>query len=148
MRLVAVGRMKDRAEKALLERYVKRLRPSLTIVELPDGRGSSAEIKRQEARALLAACSPQAYVVALDESGKQWKSAVFAQALQTWQEEGRLLCFIIGGADGLETSVLQRANLCLSLGLLTLPHMLARIILVEQLYRAQTILAGHPYHRA
>ena len=148
MRLIAVGRMKDQAEKALLDRYVKRLRPALEIIELPDGRGTPAEIKRHEARAILAACPPQAYVIALDEAGTHGHSVAFAQALQKWQEQGRLLCFVIGGAEGLDASIRQRADNCLSLGLLTWPHRLVRIMLVEQLYRAQTIIAGHPYHRA
>ena len=148
MRLIAVGRMKDQAEKALLDRYVKRLRPVLEVIELPDGRGTPPEIKRQEARAILAACPPQAYLIALDESGTHGQSVAFAQALQKWQEQGRLLCFVIGGAEGLDTSIRRRADYCLSLGLLTWPHRLVRIMLVEQLYRAQTIIAGHPYHRA
>ena len=148
MRLIAVGRMKDQAEKALLDRYVKRLRPVLEVIELPDGRGTPPEIKRQEARAILAACPPQAYVIALDESGTHGQSVAFAQALQKWQGQGRLLCFVIGGAEGLDTSIRRRADYCLSLGLLTWPHRLVRIMLVEQLYRAQTIIAGHPYHRA
>ena len=148
MRLIAVGRMKDQAEKALMCRYVKRVRPVLEVIELSDGRGTPAEIKRQEARAILGACPPQAYVIALDESGTHGHSVAFAQALQKWQEQGRLLCFIIGGAEGLDTSIRRRADYCLSLGLLTWPHRLVRIMLVEQLYRAQTIIVGHPYHRA
>ena len=148
MRLIAVGRMKDQAEKALMGRYMKRLRPAFEIIELPDGRGTPVEIKRKEARAILAACPSHAYVIALDESGAHWHSVALAQTLQKWQEHGRLLCFVIGGAEGLDASIRQRADHCLSLGLLTWPHMLVRIMLVEQLYRAQTIIAGHPYHRA
>ncbi|WP_249209136.1 23S rRNA (pseudouridine(1915)-N(3))-methyltransferase RlmH, partial [Acetobacter okinawensis] len=78
MRLVAVGRMKDKSERALVERYLKRLRPALDIVELPDGRGSPDEIKRREAQAILAACPAQSHVVALDEGGRTYSSVAFA----------------------------------------------------------------------
>lgn len=148
MRLVAVGRMKDRAELALVDRYLKRLRPALDIVELADGRGSPDEIKRREAQAILAACPQRSYVVALDESGQSLSSVAFAQAMQDWQAQGRAPCFVIGGAEGLEASVLARADARLSLGQLTWPHMLVRIMLVEQIYRAQAIAGGHPYHRS
>lgn len=148
MRLVAVGRMKDKSERALVERYLKRLRPALDIVELPDGRGSPDEIKRREAQAILAACPAQSFVVALDEGGRTYSSVAFATTMQTWQATGRTPCFVIGGAEGLDASVLQRAGATLSFGTLTWPHMLVRIMLVEQIYRAQAIAAGHPYHRA
>ena len=148
MRLVAVGRMKDKSERALVERYLKRLRPALDIVELPDGRGSPDEIKRREAQAILAACPAQSHVVALDEGGRTYSSVAFATALAGWQADARPPCFVIGGAEGLDSSVLQRADATLSFGTLTWPHMLVRIMLVEQVYRAQAIAAGHPYHRA
>ena len=148
MRLVAVGRMKDRAELALVERYLKRLRPALDIVELADGRGSPDEIKRREAQAILAACPPRSHVVALDESGQNWSSVAFAQAMQDWQAQGRTPCFVIGGAEGLEASVLVRADARLSLGQLTWPHLLGRIMLVRQIYRAQASAGGHPCQSA
>ncbi|MFT8884893.1 MAG: 23S rRNA (pseudouridine(1915)-N(3))-methyltransferase RlmH [Acetobacter papayae] len=148
MRLVAVGRMKDKAELALVDRYRKRLRPALDIVELPDGRGSAEEIKRREAQAILAACPANSFVLALDEDGQSWGSPALASAMQGWMTDGRQPCFVIGGAEGLDASVLRRADATLSLGALTWPHMLVRIMLVEQIYRAQAILAGHPYHRS
>lgn len=148
MRLVAVGRMKDKAELALVERYRKRLRPPLDIVELPDGRGSPEEIKRREAQAILAACPASSFVLALDEGGHTWSSPALAVAMQGWLADGRTLCFVIGGAEGLDAAVLRRADATLSFGALTWPHMLVRIMLVEQIYRAQAILAGHPYHRS
>ncbi|MFT8891317.1 MAG: 23S rRNA (pseudouridine(1915)-N(3))-methyltransferase RlmH [Acetobacter papayae] len=148
MRLVAVGRMKDKAELALVDRYRKRLRPALDIIELPDGRGSAEEIKRREAQAILAACPANSFVLALDEGGQSWGSPALASAMQGWMTDGRQPCFVIGGAEGLDASVLRRADATLSLGALTWPHMLVRIMLVEQIYRAQAILAGHPYHRS
>ncbi|MFT9400075.1 23S rRNA (pseudouridine(1915)-N(3))-methyltransferase RlmH [Acetobacter sp.] len=148
MKLVAVGRMKDKAEVALVERYLKRLRPKLDIVELPDGRGSPDEIKRREGQAILAACPPQAFIVVLDEAGKSWSSVELSNAIADWSALGRTLCFVIGGAEGLDAAVVARSDAALSFGSLTWPHMLVRIMLVEQIYRAQAIAAGHPYHRA
>lgn len=148
MKLVAVGRMKDKAEVALVERYLKRLRPKLDIVELPDGRGSPDEIKRREGQAILAACPPQAFIAVLDEAGKSWSSVELSNAIADWSALGRTLCFVIGGAEGLDAAVVARSDAALSFGSLTWPHMLVRIMLVEQIYRAQAIAAGHPYHRA
>ncbi|NHN87567.1 23S rRNA (pseudouridine(1915)-N(3))-methyltransferase RlmH [Acetobacter conturbans] len=148
MRLIAVGRMKDAHERALVERYVKRLSPALTITELPDGRGSAGEIKRREAEAMLAALPDRAFVVALDLDGKTPGSEAFSEQITGWLETGRELCFLIGGAEGLDGSVVARADALLSLGSFTWPHMLARIMLVEQLYRARAIASGHPYHRS
>ncbi|MBO1326539.1 23S rRNA (pseudouridine(1915)-N(3))-methyltransferase RlmH [Acetobacter sp. TBRC 12305] len=148
MRLVAIGRMKDKAELALVERYLKRLRPRLEIVELADGRGSPEEIKRREAQAILAAIPAQSFVIALDQDGQAHDSVAFAHAMQDWMAAGRAPCFIIGGAEGLDGAILDRADAAMSLGAMTWPHMLVRIMLVEQVYRAQAIVAGHPYHRA
>ncbi|KDE20801.1 50S rRNA methyltransferase [Acetobacter aceti 1023] len=148
MRLVAIGRMKDKSERALMERYLKRLRPKLDIIELPDGRGSPDEIKRREAQAILAACPAQSHVVVLDEAGRNFSSPDFSNAVQGWLTAGRTPCFVIGGAEGLDASVIQRADASMSFGTLTWPHMLVRIMLVEQIYRAQAIAAGHPYHRS
>ncbi|MFT8720168.1 23S rRNA (pseudouridine(1915)-N(3))-methyltransferase RlmH [Acetobacter sp.] len=148
MRLIAVGRMKDANEKALVGRYVKRLSPSLTITELSDGRGSPAEIKRREGEAIIAALPDRAFVVALDLDGKTPTSEAFAAQLNGWIEEGQQICFVIGGAEGLDAPVVKRANALLSLGSFTWPHMLVRIMLVEQLYRARAITSGHPYHRS
>lgn len=148
MRLVAVGRMKDAHERALVARYTKRLSPPLAITELPDGRGSPGEIKRREGEALLAAVPDRAFLVVLDQDGKTLSSEDFSAILSGWLESGRPLCFVIGGAEGLDAPVVARADAKLSFGSLTWPHMLVRIMLVEQLYRARAIAAGHPYHRA
>lgn len=148
MKLIAVGRMKDKSETALVERYLKRLRPKLDVIELADGRGSPDEIKRREGQAILAALPQQAFVVVLDEAGQNLSSFDFSEKLTDWSSLGRTPCFIIGGAEGLDASVVNRADAALSFGTLTWPHMLVRIMLVEQVYRAQAIAAGHPYHRA
>jgi 23S rRNA (pseudouridine1915-N3)-methyltransferase len=97
---------------------------------------------------LLAALPNNAFTVALDIGGAAPTSEDFARQLQAWQGSGRTLCFLIGGVEGLAAEVLARADAVLSFGKLTWPHMLVRVMLVEQMFRAHSILAGHPYHRA
>ncbi len=132
----------------MFDRYARRLRPPPTLTEIPDGTGSSAEIRRREARALLAHVPGDRFLVALDQAGRALASDRLAIALGEWTAAGRSLVFALGGAEGLDRSVLDRADLILSLGPQTWPHLLARAMLAEQLYRARTILDGHPYHRA
>ncbi len=144
---MAVGRARG-PERELFDRYAGRLRPSLALTELPDGHGAAIEIKRREAAAILAAAPPPAQLIALDQSGEAPGSERLADRLCTWQQAGRDIVFAIGGAEGLDGAILTRAAAILSLGPQTWPHLLARIMLAEQLYRAQSILAGHPYHRS
>ncbi len=148
MRLLAIGRAGQGPEAELFDRYAKRLRPALALTELAEARGSAAEIKRREAQGLIDALPAQAFLVALDEGGVARSSAALALALEDWLGRARPLCFAIGGAEGLDGSVIARAEATISLGPLTWPHMLARVLLIEQLYRARMITAGHPYHRA
>ena len=132
----------------MVARYAARLRPALPVIEIAESTGSAAETRRREGAALLAVLPARAFAVALDETGTALASAVLAEKCRVWWESGRPLVFLIGGAEGLDRAVLGRADFRLSLGPLTFPHGLARVILAEQLYRAQTILTGHPYHRA
>ena len=148
LRIIAIGRIGRGPEAELFARYAARLSPPPTVTEVPDGRGSAKEIKRREAVALLAALPDAATAVALDLGGWAPSSAGFAAELIGWLELGRPLCFMLGGAEGLDLSVVERADRVLSLGPLTWPHLLARAMLVEQLFRAQSIAANHPYHRA
>jgi len=148
MRLIAVGRFGRGPERALFEDYSRRLRPKLALTEVPDGHGAPAEAKRRETEALLAALPPRAYAVALDQDAPVPSSEAFAHTLASWRMEARDIAFVIGGASGLGKAVLERADHVLSLGALTWPHMLVRVMLAEQIFRAQSILAGHPYHRA
>jgi 23S rRNA (pseudouridine1915-N3)-methyltransferase len=147
--IAAVGRIKAGPLADLQSEYVKRLGGSIAIKEVEERRASSsAERKSREGELLLAATPKDATVVVLDEHGKSLKSMGFAERLQRWQASGtKTLAFVIGGADGLAQPVVQRATFALSLGAMTWPHLLARILLLEQLYRAQQILNGHPYHR-
>jgi 23S rRNA (pseudouridine1915-N3)-methyltransferase len=149
VRLLAIGRAPSNApEMELLLRYAKRIKPALTLVEFADGVGSPAEIKRREADILLGAIKPDEFVIALDQDGATPDSPELSRLLTGWLERSKKLAFVIGGAEGLDASILARAGAKLSLGRLTWPHMLVRPMLAEQIYRAQMILAGHPYHRA
>ncbi|MBV9251602.1 MAG: 23S rRNA (pseudouridine(1915)-N(3))-methyltransferase RlmH [Acetobacteraceae bacterium] len=123
------------------------MRPPLALTEVPDARGASLEIKRREGAALLALLPDKAFTVALDPGGEAPDSEALAVLLERWLGLGRPVCFLIGGAEGLDLSVLTRADYTLSLGKLTWPHLLVRPMLAEQLFRARSIAEGHPYHR-
>jgi 23S rRNA (pseudouridine1915-N3)-methyltransferase len=135
-------------EAELFARYAGRVRPAIALTEVAEGRGSAVEIRRREAAGLLGALPAQALVVALDLGGEAPDTVAFAARLGAWLEMGRPVCFVVGGAEGLDRAVLDRADHVLSLGRLTWPHMLARVMLAEQIFRARSIAAGHPYHRA
>ncbi len=147
-RLIAVGRQREGPEATLFARYQARLRPPLAVTEIAEARGTPAEIKRREAAALLAALPDAAFAVALDSGGEALDSARLAALLERWLSSGRPLCFLIGGAEGLDAAAITHADYVLSLGALTWPHLLVRAMLAEQLYRARSIATGHPYHRA
>ena len=153
--IAAVGRFgasrgKIGAERTLFEEYVRRLTDHVTLKEIEEKRSlSSASLKKAEANKLLATIPANALRIALDVKGKSLGSAQLAQRLGGWRDDGvRDLAFLIGGADGLDASVTDNADFVLSLGLMTWPHMMVRVMLIEQIYRAQCILTGHPYHRA
>jgi 23S rRNA (pseudouridine1915-N3)-methyltransferase len=148
LRLIAVGRLRDGPEAELFARYNARLRPKIALTEIAEARGAPAEVKRREGEALLAALTDPAFVVALDSGGATPDSERLARLLERWLAAGRAPCFLIGGAEGLEATVIARADYVLSLGPLTWPHFLARVMLAEQIYRARSIAAGHPYHRS
>ncbi len=119
------------------------------IKPAPRGPGAGGEqIRAVEARRLQTALPKSARVVALDERGEHLNTEQFAARLARWQQEARDLAIVIGGADGLDPAFLAGAATRLSLSPFTLPHGLVRIVVVEQLYRAASLLAGHPYHRA
>ena len=132
--------------------YAKRLprEYELELVELKpaarDAGKAAAQRVAGEALRIRAACASFT-VVALDERGSAWTTRQLAQRLQGWRDSARDVAFIIGSADGLDNAVKQDASAIFALSALTLPHSLARILLVEQLYRAVSVLSGHPYHR-
>jgi 23S rRNA (pseudouridine1915-N3)-methyltransferase len=148
--IVAIGRSRKGPERALYEHYTGRLTAwTLNLREVePRGRIAPERLKAAEAEAILGAVPDGAVLVALDETGKSLASADFAGRIARWRDDGVAdLVFVIGGADGLDDTVRRRADLLLSFGRATWPHLLVRGLLAEQLYRAQSILAGHPYHR-
>lgn len=155
--IAAIGKMKAGPESALAERYLDRLAKSgaslgLDYSGLQDHSesraGTAAERKRDEAARLLAGLPEKAVLFVLDETGKTLSSEEFSAELARLRDEGvRDLGLVIGGPDGLDPELRSKARLVLSLGRMTWPHQVARILLAEQLYRATTILSGHPYHR-
>lgn len=132
----------------LFARYAARIRPRMVLTEIPESVGAPDETKRREATALLAVVPRNGFVVALDQGGTSADSVALAGLVEQWLGLGRPLCFLIGGAEGLDGSVIARADRVLSLGPLTWPHLLVRALLAEQLYRARMISGSHPYHRA
>jgi len=148
--IAAVGKAKAGAEVDLLNHYIARLKWPVTLHEI-DSKASLPAAKRREyeAQGLLAKCAGAHRLIALDERGRSLSSADFARQIANWQTHGHShLAFIIGGADGLSDGLRQRADWLLALGPMTWPHMLVRALLAEQLYRAHSVLSGHPYHRA
>lgn len=146
--LIAVGKNKDANLQTLIDDYTKRLPWKFIMTEIPAPNVSDAERKSREAELIRAAIPPKAVTVFLDERGKNMTSVEFAKKLEHYfLNQQSTLAVIIGGADGLDESLRREADLCLSFGALTWPHMMVRLMLAEQLYRVSTILAGHPYHR-
>jgi 23S rRNA (pseudouridine1915-N3)-methyltransferase len=152
--VAAIGhRMPGWVQQAWSE-YAKRFpRPySLELREIPMlKRSRNADIdglREREGEALLAQVPGGFRRIALDEGGKQWSTLQLAAQMENWMREGRGVCFLIGGPDGLSRQSRQQADHVWSLGQLTLPHPMVRVILAEQLYRAWTITQNHPYHRA
>ncbi|MCG1055339.1 23S rRNA (pseudouridine(1915)-N(3))-methyltransferase RlmH [Mycetohabitans sp. B5] len=152
--IVAVGhRMPDWVARGFDE-YAKRMPPELRI-ELreikPEQRASTraaTSVMAAERTRIEAALPKGARLIALDEHGLDWTTMQLAQQLPRWQQDGRDVAFVIGGADGLDPAIKAQADLLLRLSSLTLPHAMVRVLLAEQLYRAWSITQNHPYHRA
>jgi 23S rRNA (pseudouridine1915-N3)-methyltransferase len=154
--LLAVGRLKNGPERELCARYAERFAHSgrgvaldLVMREIEEsGAQRAADRQNSEARLIAAACPADAALIAWDERGTALTSAAFAAELGSRRDAGaRSIAMVIGGADGLSPALRDKAARVLSFGRLTLPHQLARVLLLEQLYRAASIMAGHPYHR-
>lgn len=148
--LLAVGQMRGQKEAALFETYAERISKTgralaldgLGVTEIKDQAGANHKIET----ALNA--NPTAFVVVLDEGGRSLASRDFASQLAHWRDDGtREVIFVLGAADGLSDALRQRANLRMALGPMTWPHILARVLVAEQIWRAISILANHPYHR-
>jgi len=155
--VLAVGRMKKGAEAELADRYQKRAVQAgravgirgIEVIEIRESRAQDPERRKLEESIAISSVLPEEAIVALlDERGDGLGSAAFAEQLGSWRDAGQaVLVFVIGGADGLSETLRERANITLNFGQATWPHQLVRIMLMEQLYRAVTILSGHPYHR-
>ncbi len=147
--IIAVGRLKKGPELDLIETYLKRCPWQVKITEVEEKRPiKGAERMAREADLILAAIPTGATVIALDEHGKEMRSTALANKIRSWQDQGvSSLVFLIGGADGYDAKIKERANQLISFGQMTWPHMMVRAMLAEQLYRASTILQGHPYHK-
>ncbi|MBU3730245.1 MAG: 23S rRNA (pseudouridine(1915)-N(3))-methyltransferase RlmH [Beijerinckiaceae bacterium] len=155
--LIAVGRLKDGPERLLADRYLDRAKQAgralglsgFDVVELNESRASRADDrKHEEAEAILGKLGDDR-LIAFHEKGSAIDSAGFAALIGRFRDEGRRAAFCaIGGADGFSDHVLARADKVVAFGAMTLPHQLVRVLAAEQLYRAVTILSGHPYHRA
>jgi len=147
--LATIGKFKSGAEQDLYQMYEKRLQWKINLKAFDAKKLPSAEQRKsEEAKLLLGACEKADCLIALDEKGKSFSSQEFAHYLQQRMDTGNNhLGFIIGGADGLHESIRQQSHLLLSFGRMTFPHLLVRGLLMEQLYRATTIINHHPYHR-
>ena len=147
--IIAVGRLRRGVEGDLFEHFQGRIRWPLDIHEIDDRKSGTNGRKAREGKLILAAIPDGAIVTAMDERGRDLGSEDLAARIGDWRDSGiRDVAFVIGGADGLAEDVRRRADLVLAFGRATWPHLLVRGMLAEQLYRAQQILSGHPYHRA
>jgi 23S rRNA (pseudouridine1915-N3)-methyltransferase len=151
LRLLAIGKDRSGLYAPAVAEYAKRLERyvKFELLELPEAKrhAGTPRAKEEEGATLLAALDPREHVVALDERGKEYTSADFARRVEAWRAGGRDVALVVGGSDGLSADVLARAGEKLALSRMTLAHRLARLVLVEQLYRAMTILRGEPYHK-
>jgi 23S rRNA (pseudouridine1915-N3)-methyltransferase len=155
--LFAVGRLKAGPEKDLASRYLDRFAKAgpavglelAKMVEVQESRASNAETRKREEGGMLEKALPEgAILILLDERGKALDSEAFADFIGRHRDNGkRDMLLAIGGADGLDPELRARADMVINLGTMTWPHQLVRILIAEQLYRAVTILSGHPYHR-
>jgi len=152
--LIAVGKNTPKWLQTGYQEYCKRFPAEFrfNLIEIePSIRSKNQPILpvlKREGDRMLSKISPQSFVIACDERGELWDTMALAEKLKNWLQTEQTLCFLIGGADGYSKDCLARANVCWSLSRLTLPHLLVRLIVIEQLYRATSILAGHPYHRS
>lgn len=149
--IISIGKFENSPHKKVFETYLTRSKWKVELkeLELKNTHNLSVEkIKEGEGSLILKALKPNSKIIVLDEKGKEYESISFAKMLESLAVAGDSdLSFIIGGSDGLSEEVLKKASLKISLGKMTFPHLMVRSILMEQLYRAQTIISGHPYHR-
>ncbi|MBM3579747.1 MAG: 23S rRNA (pseudouridine(1915)-N(3))-methyltransferase RlmH [Alphaproteobacteria bacterium] len=142
IQILSPGKFENSPHKEVFAHYHKRMKWKIELKELAQG------TKEEEQKLILKNLKPATKLIALDERGQEFSSTNFAKLISDFALHGNShLSFLIGGAEGLTDDILKKSSLKISLGKMTLPHLMARTILLEQLYRAQSILAGHPYHR-
>jgi 23S rRNA (pseudouridine1915-N3)-methyltransferase len=154
--IAAIGRQKSSPETELVRRYMaraetegRRIGVRIQLREFPQGRAGSATARKlAEAKSLAQAIAPDAVLIVLDEGGKGLSSAEIAALVGRSRDAGRDVVLVIGGPDGIDGGLREKADAVVAFGRMTLPHQLVRVLVAEQVYRAATILSGHPYHRA
>ncbi len=146
IRIIAVGKLKNSPLNDLCDEYIKRIGWKVSLKEIDAPKASTSAI---EAPLILKHLDTPSLIVALDERGETFSSPDFAKKIGSWQTQApsNEITFLIGGADGFDDTIRKKAKFLMSFGKQTWPHMLVRVMLLEQIYRAQQILAGHPYHR-
>lgn len=149
--IISIGKFDNSPHKQVFDTYIKRLKWKINLRELDLKNSNNLSVKKTqegEGALILKALKPSSKIIVLDEEGKQFGSVSFAKMISDFAVAGDSdLSFVIGGSDGLSQEVLKKAHLKISFGKMTFPHLMVRAILAEQLYRAQSIIAGHPYHR-
>ena len=147
--ITCVGKLKKGAEHDLCQEYIKRCKTKISIIEVEEKRSlSEDQLKEKECQLILNSVPSGAIIIALDERGKTMGSVEFANKIQSFELDGKShIVFIIGGAFGLHPIIRQKADMIISFGQMTFPHMMVRAMLCEQLYRARSIMDGHPYHK-
>ena len=147
--IIAVGRIRSGPEKTLIENYSRRIKWPIEFREVEEKKKlKGLELKKRQGDLLLNQCPPESKIIVLDQCGKNLPSTELANVFKNWQgNRVKEVCMLIGGADGVDENISKNVDLTISLSNMTFPHMLARIILVEQIYRSETIINNHPYHK-
>ncbi len=146
--IIAIGKMKSSPELDIVKKYIKRCNTPINIIEIETKKTPlENQIKKSEADLILSKISNNDILIALDETGETFSSEKFSEKIKSFTANGQYIYFVIGGAFGLDESVKQRADIIISFGAMTFPHMLVRVMLCEQLYRVRTIIDNHPYHK-
>lgn len=150
LKIIAVGSLKDGPEQGLIKNYCKQLNWHLQIIEVATSSALSGKLLKEfEAEKIIPKIPDDSLLIAMHEHGKSITSQAFSSLLETIEtNEHKTVCFLIGGANGLAKSLLDKSKYKLAMGHMTWPHKLARVMLVEQIYRAEKILQRHPYHRS
>lgn len=147
--IITIGKMNNKSQKSIIEDYLKRIK-NINIIEIPtkNNFADNMELTKKYEHEKIAKYLIGKTIICMSEEGKQYTSPEFAKFLtKTCQDHQKTITFIIGGAAGLDQELKKKSHQIISLGKMTFPHMLARILLVEQIYRADTLIKGHPYHK-